>query len=896
MFGVAPSQQRLGARERIVAQAELRLIVQLQQIFLHGTAQASFDIEPIPKPSAHRRGIGDNGAGSARLRLIHGGVGVLQNGGDIEPIIGIDGDTDTRCRVELQTRVSDRVLESFVTGARDFAREPPGRRVSHQYDELIAPEPRHGNIGVLGLEATYEAGEFTGHVLQHRIADRMAERVVDSLEVIEIHVNHRHLLPRRRCIREESISGLYTALPGSGNLVNVSGTGKTLDALGRRGVAQDVSKASRQQCPVDGLGDEVGGARLEGAADGGGVLVSRHHDDRHGGEARFGAQPSAHGISVHPGHVDVEQYDRHILRQGSIERRGTVVECQGRKTGGSCSLGEEQPAEVLIVGDDGYLWCMPIAAHALAFSWHRLSSSMSAGCTAASRSHRDCASVRPPFFHLFNTVVLASATVLFYLCLRELQLPRYVSLAVPLVFALLPQYATDRFWIATYQVTLSVAFCFAGLFLGLRAPCARKGWFLFYCLGLASTGLFALSLLAYEALTGPFPLFLLLIGYHAYAKLRNRGLANGNAILRSVSLCFIGTIALGLVFAYKVHSQTRFTLPHAGALHHVRNLLWQVGTQAISFTMVKYGIELPSAAIALYRSSGAGMLAVITGGVLGISVFWYLNRIFGRPNSDHLSAKNALSMILAGLVVFAFAYTPFFVWFGADFLSIDLDNRMTIGAAIGAALVMVGGVFLLACFVRKPALRVPFSVGLLAVVCALNQICISSFGEYWVRARTQQSELISDVLRNIRPLEGTTILLDGFCPRIGPAMSFANNLDTSAAFRMALGDNDITIDIASLGAVAGTNSIVLSPGDYGPARQYAFGEKLWLDNLGRRTAYRLTDSLVADRYLETASACPEVPGEDDVVGPSWSLIPHWSGPRLGNSVSSPSGEDTRHGH
>jgi hypothetical protein len=495
----------------------------------------------------------------------------------------------------------------------------------------------------------------------------------------------------------------------------------------------------------------------------------------------------------------------------------------------------------------------------------------------------------PLLFHLLNTTFLAGAAVLICLCIRELQLPRSVSLTVPLVFALLPQYATDRFWIGVHLADLCLVFGLFGLFLGLRAASARNGWRASFGFGLPSAVSFVISLLSYEVLIGLYPLLFLLIAYRVYKGRRNRGLTHNKAIIYSLGYSIFVVAFLGITLPYKIHNQTRFALsqPH-GSLIHVRSLLRHVATQAISFTVVKYGIELPSAAITLYRSSGAGMFPVITGGVLAISVFWYLNRVLGRPNSDRLSAKCALGMIFAGFVVFAFAYIPFFVWFGVDFFSTNLVNRITIGAAIGAALVMAGCVQLLASLFQPARLRLYLFVTLMAVVCALNHICVCSLAEYWARARAQQDEIVSEVRSIVRPPAGTTLLLDGFCPHIGPAVSFVNEGDTSPAFWMALGDSTVNGDIASFGSEVGTDSIVLPPEDpWWPARQYAFGEKLWLYDVGRRTVYRLSDSLEAKRDLRTANACPMVPGDDDDVGPSWSLIPRWSGPHLGDSVSSP---------
>ena len=76
----------------------------------------------------------------------------------------------------------------------DFINEPSGFRPvldSGLNDgELVAAEPgRH--VGF--LEATAQA---LGDALEQLIADRMAERVVDALELVDVDIEHRQLLAR----------------------------------------------------------------------------------------------------------------------------------------------------------------------------------------------------------------------------------------------------------------------------------------------------------------------------------------------------------------------------------------------------------------------------------------------------------------------------------------------------------------------------------------------------------------------------------------------------------------------------------------------------------------------------------------------------------------------------
>src|SRR5205807_660614 len=72
-------------------------------------------------------------------------------------------------------------------------------------------------------------------------------------------------------------------------------------------------------------------------------------------------------------------------------------------------------------------------------------------------------------YQIVNALVFVSIIILFYLIMRQLQIPRIISIAVPLVYALLPNYSTDRFWYAAFQVNLSMLLFFLSTYAGLKA-------------------------------------------------------------------------------------------------------------------------------------------------------------------------------------------------------------------------------------------------------------------------------------------------------------------------------------------------------------------------------------------------------------------------------------------
>ena len=120
-------------------------------------------------------------------------------------------------------------------------------------------------------------------------------------------------------------------------------------------------------------------------------------------------------------------------------------------------------------------------------------------------------------YHLVNAAVLAAAAVLLYLALRELGQPRAVAVAVAAVWATLPHYSADRFWVAAFQATLSVALYLLALYADLRSLRAPRERFVAWRL-LALAALVA-SVLCYEVAV---PLFLLNVALVWWAA-RRRG-------------------------------------------------------------------------------------------------------------------------------------------------------------------------------------------------------------------------------------------------------------------------------------------------------------------------------------------------------------------------------------
>jgi hypothetical protein len=192
-------------------------------------------------------------------------------------------------------------------------------------------------LNVLGRRSTL-AGilSYYHHVAAFAAAESQLERAAQVgrtvLSVLEIALQAvvRGLRDRRQCVGQmrrwrQRAPGIRAPLNASVRRDHPEGVRNRLDqrsnlshVLGERarigGITQHILDPARQQRPIDRLGYEVRRPGFECAVDRGRVLMTGDHDDRHGRQTLLGAQPLAYRVTIHSGHVDVQEDDRDLLR------------------------------------------------------------------------------------------------------------------------------------------------------------------------------------------------------------------------------------------------------------------------------------------------------------------------------------------------------------------------------------------------------------------------------------------------------------------------------------------------------------------------------------------------------------------------------------------------------
>ena len=127
-------------------------------------------------------------AAAVELGPVHGQVRILQQLIRVGPIVRGQGDADAGVGDELVTagfvRLPDRVADSIhqVDDVQWLRHGAVNDR------EFVAAQPRND------IRLSETTAQASGHGFQQLIADRMAERVVDALEMIEIEIQQRQVL------------------------------------------------------------------------------------------------------------------------------------------------------------------------------------------------------------------------------------------------------------------------------------------------------------------------------------------------------------------------------------------------------------------------------------------------------------------------------------------------------------------------------------------------------------------------------------------------------------------------------------------------------------------------------------------------------------------------------
>jgi len=387
----------------------------------------------------------------------------------------------------------------------------------------------------------------------------------------------------------------------------------------------------------------------------------------------------------------------------------------------------------------------------------------------------------PLGYHLFNAAVLIANGVLFLLVLRELGISRRLSAAAAIIYSLLPHYSTDRVWYASIQAPFSVTMYLLSLVAGLRSleGGAGRAWS-WRLLSLASL---AASTLAYEV---ALPLFVL-NAWLLWSETRRRGAGTRASLATRV---FVGLTAIGPIAAAGFKAVTTTRLSRGPSLGYVtaaaRQLAW--------INLWVYGVAAPRTVWIALRHASA--LTLGAAGILAVAIYAIVRRLPSSPNDGLPGSHRWFRLIGAGVGVFLLGYVVFLST-TSGFSATGPNNRTAIVGALGIALVFVGAAGWISD--RLPPSWRDRGFAALVAACGTggfvaNAMLLTS----WVTAYRQQEAILATIHQSLATIpQRTTVILDGVCPYVGPAIVFESGWDLQGALRLLYRDTTLQADVVT---------------------------------------------------------------------------------------------------
>ena len=175
-----PADQGFHTKHFARAESYFRLVVETEFIILHARTHVFFNFKSLNGVLTEIGRILTGARATLRLGAIHRHVSIGQQCRHIGPIYRKGGDADTSGDFDLVALKLGRLTD----GREDFCRQHPKTffvtdRFDH-HDEFVASQTRH-QITVANART-----QATGHFPQQLITGRMAECVVDGLEIVQI--------------------------------------------------------------------------------------------------------------------------------------------------------------------------------------------------------------------------------------------------------------------------------------------------------------------------------------------------------------------------------------------------------------------------------------------------------------------------------------------------------------------------------------------------------------------------------------------------------------------------------------------------------------------------------------------------------------------------------------
>jgi hypothetical protein len=454
----------------------------------------------------------------------------------------------------------------------------------------------------------------------------------------------------------------------------------------------------------------------------------------------------------------------------------------------------------------------------------------------------------PLGYHIFNAAVFVAAILLLYLTLRELQLGRLLALVLPLVYALLPHYATDRFWVAAFQANISMFFCFLSFYSALKATRAGKAGQGASLWSVLCIGALLLSSLAYEV---SMPLFLLIppLVFYRRHRVGNVAYPETGTCRASVPLVAGSVFVLLLTIGFKALTQTGTNFQFR-FLNRLGLVFKHSVVQALDFNYGRYGLGLPLVMWRILRHYFDARILTLAA-ALGVGILAYLWYALDKTEAQLPERSIWMQLMGAGLIIYGLAYIPFFVNPDVNLTTTGVANRISIAAAVGAAFSLVGLLGWVTTFLPGHLFALRTFCVFVTLLCVTGFMIINTLASFWITAYQRQRAIVADISSHVPTLPSeSTLILDGVCPYLGPGIVFEASWDLTGALEILYRDPSLHANVVTPSLKLTDKGLSMTL--YDNESYYLYGEGLFLYNLRNGTTYRFRDSESARRYFATS--------------------------------------------
>ncbi|GGK56455.1 hypothetical protein ACD591_14820 [Rufibacter glacialis] len=452
----------------------------------------------------------------------------------------------------------------------------------------------------------------------------------------------------------------------------------------------------------------------------------------------------------------------------------------------------------------------------------------------------------PLGYHIANSFFLLLVILLFYLSLRALSLPHLLSVSIPLVFALLPNYSTDRIWLATFQTNISIAFFFLN-FLALTQVVKEDGnrvwrW------GILATFSVVISLLAYEIIL---PMFLINFSLLAWDRKRGLHILQTGFSSRQRLILLLNVLAFGLCIIYKSIISVRTGGFHSSYWEHIL-YVYDAGMRN---DFIAYGLKLPKVIWKIFSTYLQPSLLVI-GLLLGMLIFLYLR----RTREVTYGASDWLKVLVAGMIVYWMGYLIFLTTSQFMVHPTGLANRVTMAASIGIAITFIGFSGFLSCWIPSANIRRNFLPLAVAGIAFCGFIINCTIATFYHQAFPVQLKVLTDLRTAVPSLSNNSVvLIDGVCPYVGPAPVLECHWDVTGILRIFYDLENVQGDFRNKNFRHNSQGVTTSI--YGEERFYPYHENLIIYNHQTNQKTVLKNATVAEAYFKnstfnSSNSCP----------------------------------------